>query len=607
MYCLLVNRVQFLREQTYFAHHQSVNITRAVLCELVANRILRRYDEDNPEPRGVLVLANVLVAGFNPFQGAPEDIIRDNSYALPWLSQKRGGFEADLTALELGIISESKLLLSSSGCQKVVDAIYQGRVVYTPSSFIDILPDHYKRKPIALYDPRDAPLLNQYRLVVPRTRNILEICQFLVLLVLYFLVLENRNPDSFTIYELVFCVYTWGWSLDQFASMLEHGWQVYTQNLWSFLDVTFILIYGTYFVFRMHGLVADNTWYNQQAIDILSIGAPVLVPRLGFNFMSENMLFVSLRAMVASFTLLSFLTVWCFGGFLLAMKWLSNGTHTTITISKWMLWVWFGLDGTGIQRSVEFHWLLGPILMVTFAFLGNTLFLTILVAILSKNFSDIATNASAEIQFGRAVLTFEGVKSDAIFSYPPPFNILALCLLLPLKFVVSARWFHKVNVAAVRTINAPLLLLISVYERRALWRFPNRKALGSLKLRGTLGFGGISRFSVHGDIQAVFDSEPPPSLMARSSETDGDNSNLDEDFPILQTLGDTLKTRKERKGSVEPFAGLAEHLPDILHRMSGNGDTKSRLDTLEVSTKRIEDMLRRLCESMDNSGSEENG
>ncbi|XMA20503.1 hypothetical protein WAI453_013294 [Rhynchosporium graminicola] len=65
-----------------------------------------------------------------------------------------------------------------------------------------------------------------------------------------------------------------------------------------------------------------------------------------------------------------------------------------------MLWVWFGLDGTGIQRSVDFHWLLGPIFMVTFAFLGNTLFLTILVSMLS-------TNATAEIQYGRAVLTLD--------------------------------------------------------------------------------------------------------------------------------------------------------------------------------------------------------
>jgi hypothetical protein len=107
-------------------------------------------------------------------------------------------------------------------------------------------------------------------------------------------------------------------------------------------------------------------------MDVLATGAAVLVPRLAFNLMSENMLFISLREMMKDFFILTALAVWCFAGFLLSMVWLSDGSHQPITISKWMLWIWFGLDGTGIQRSIEFHWILGPILMTAFAFLGNT-------------------------------------------------------------------------------------------------------------------------------------------------------------------------------------------------------------------------------------------
>src|SRR5690242_16270785 len=107
--------------------------------------------------------------------------------------------------------------------------------------------------------------------------------------------------------------------------------------------------------------------------------------------------------------------------------------------------------------------------MVAFAFLGNTLFLTILVSMLSNTFSNISANATAEIQFRRAVLTLEGVKADAVFAYQPPFNILAVFLFLPLKFVVSPRWFHKIHVATVRLLNLPLLLIIAVAERRLLW------------------------------------------------------------------------------------------------------------------------------------------
>lgn len=107
---------------------------------------------------------------------------------------------------------------------KRVDAIYIGQVVYTPSTFLDLIPDRYKRKPISLYQPHKEPLLNQYRLIVPRTRNALEITQFIILLVLYLLSMLERNPDKFGVFELAFAVYAFGWALDQFATILEHGW-----------------------------------------------------------------------------------------------------------------------------------------------------------------------------------------------------------------------------------------------------------------------------------------------------------------------------------------------------------------------------------------------
>jgi hypothetical protein len=54
-------------------------------------------------------------------------------------------------------------------------------------------------------------------------RNILEVFQFLILLVLFLLVMADRDASTFGLIELVFIVYTFGWVLDQFASILEHG------------------------------------------------------------------------------------------------------------------------------------------------------------------------------------------------------------------------------------------------------------------------------------------------------------------------------------------------------------------------------------------------
>lgn len=121
VYSLLVNRVQFQREQLTQPHQQSVCTTRALLCELVANRILRRFHEDNTGAKGLLLLSQILVGGFDPFQGAPSEVIEDNTH-LSWTIQTRTGYKRKLPALEIAIISESKNLLSSSACQKVVNA-----------------------------------------------------------------------------------------------------------------------------------------------------------------------------------------------------------------------------------------------------------------------------------------------------------------------------------------------------------------------------------------------------------------------------------------------------------------------------------------------------
>jgi hypothetical protein len=517
--------MQFLREQHFQHHHQTVNLTRANLCELVAMKVLRRHDEEATGRQGLLLLAKILVAPFQPFQNAPTEIC---PAPRNWQYNNQGGYEGKLTALEVAIISESKTFLSSSACQKVIDAVYRGRVVYTPTTFLDILPDHYKHKPVSLYDPRKAPLLNQYRLIVPRTRNLIEVTQFVILLSLYCFCMTRQHHADFTLAEAIFMVYGAGWVLDECASMLEHGWTVHTQELWAFLDITFVGIYSVYFYVRIYGWIVDRSDYGRQALDILAIAAPILFPRLAFNLMPENMLFIALRAMVREFTALSLIAVWCFGGFLLSLNWLSMGSSrgdrgdapNAITTSKWMLWIWFGLDGTGIEQAPTFHEVLGPALMVVYAFLGNTLFLTVLVSILSNTFSKIAAEAASEIQFRRAVSTFEGVKSDSLFAYFPPFNILAFVILVPLKFLLSPRWFHKINITIVRCLNAPLLLSVAFYERRYLWKTARKQAASALGKRNGWGWGWWKSLNVHAEIQAVFEEDPPEQVMRRIEEED---------------------------------------------------------------------------------------
>ncbi|KAH6683606.1 hypothetical protein F5X68DRAFT_171819 [Plectosphaerella plurivora] len=527
VYCLLVNRVQFLRSQHSQSMHQTVNIARATLCELVATRVLRRFHEKSPGNKGLLFLANILVSGFDPFHGAPDSVVCSGRRPQ-WPVQDRGGHERKLTALELAILSESKTLIASSAFQRVVSAVYEGTVVYSPLSFVDILPDHFKHHPISIYDPRSAPLLNHRRLIVPRSRNLIELFHFAILLILYIGAMVTDGHPVGKRWSIMFDLFAGGWILEQFAAIIEHGWEVHAQNLWSFLDATFIFLYACYTTLRLVEF-ATSSGVQYHAIRIMFTAAPVLLTRIAFTLMPDNIVFISLHAMMKDFMRLTFIALWCFTGFLLSLLWLENplphgmqasgqgtdGGLSWATICEWLLWIWFGLDGTGINQAPRFHPVLGPALMITFAFLGNTLFLTILVSMLTNTFSKIIADEQAEIQFRRTVLTFQAVKSDSIFFYPPPANILALALLLPLKFMASPRLFHRINVALVCTLNAPVLLLISVYERRNLRRQPKNPGRGSSLLHWR-----FTGFSPHGDVQSVFDSEPPEEVCEALEDLD---------------------------------------------------------------------------------------
>jgi hypothetical protein len=111
VYALLVNRAQFLSEQAHLSNRQNVNYTRAMLCELIATRILRRFNEDNEGPHNLLVLAHILIAGFEPFQNAPEEIRAEVGAST--------AHNRTLPALEVAILSESRVFLASTSCQKM--------------------------------------------------------------------------------------------------------------------------------------------------------------------------------------------------------------------------------------------------------------------------------------------------------------------------------------------------------------------------------------------------------------------------------------------------------------------------------------------------------
>jgi hypothetical protein len=114
----------------------------------------------------------------------------------------------------------------------------------------------------------------------------------------------------------------------------------------------------------------------------------------------------------------------------------------------------------GFDTAQSFSPIFGPPLMVFFAIMANTLLLTILISLLSNTFSIVAQNASEEAMYQHACLTLSGISTDTLFSYMPPLNLLAIVVIMPLSFILTPRWLHKVNIALLRITSWPLLLMI---------------------------------------------------------------------------------------------------------------------------------------------------
>ncbi|KAI0351934.1 hypothetical protein OH77DRAFT_843965 [Trametes cingulata] len=458
VFCLLLNRVYFFRDRHLTT--ASLSQTRADLCEILAIRALREHAEN------MLELALALTTSWSVYSGAPSALLQRAREENDDDLEDRVG-----NAIEMAILCQAKRFIKSSPCQKVIDGIWSGKIVYQAESNRSILSDTYKRNPIHFYDPHRAPLLDHYRLKVPAIRSVLEYMNFLILFVLFIFALEYSELNRINVAEVVFMVYALGFTLEKVAAMQEHGIKVYFKGTWNGFDLAFVTLYCTYAIMRFIGVYDHRRWAREMGINCLALIAVLMFPRLAFVTFKNNVMVLSLRAMILQFVVLMGIAAFCFGGFLYALWTLgkdhAHARYSAGTIAWWMLDLWFGLDASGFENASRFHPVFGPFLMITYACLSNTLLLTVLVSILSHTFSTINDDAAAEAMFRRAVSTVEGVKADSLFSYQPPINLVALCIMLPASYVLSPRWFHKVNVFMIRLTSFPILLGIAWYERQA--------------------------------------------------------------------------------------------------------------------------------------------
>ncbi|KAI1610744.1 hypothetical protein EDD36DRAFT_442295 [Exophiala viscosa] len=493
-YALMANCLQYGKEAAIYSGNSGTNKTRGMVCELLAIRLLKDYST-----RGLI---DALSYDFDPLQGHLDSLPVDNEGRRGTIaSRKQMQRPARISCFEIAIRAQAKQFLSHPTVVQQLESIWAGTIVFHsaadnlhrklavpkgiksygtndmgPPTKAATTPSHAlaaPRRAVTLYNPRDASLFKLSRLRVPRYRNILSTMSFAVLLGLFVAVLVERSLEI-TPLEVFFWFWTAGYMLDEIVGFNEQGFSLYLASFWNIFDLGILLILFIHLALRIYGIVMPDVKKHtvaNMAYDVLAADAVLLFPRL-FSVLDHyryfSPLLIGFRYMATDLVAVSLLIVISCSGFFVALtlSFGNEGIDTPSSVAYALLQMVMGFTPAAWDRWPGYN-ILGKTILTLFLFICHFLVVTILVTVLTNSFTAIVRNANEEHQFLFAVNTISHVKSDALFSYVAPTNILQW-VLVPLRYCLPFRQYVKINRTMIKITHFPLLFSIFVYEKSVL-------------------------------------------------------------------------------------------------------------------------------------------
>lgn len=472
-----------------------------MVSELLAIKLLREYSTRE--------LIDALSYEFYPLQG------QDQSTAPITGPQRKRVVAARVSCLEVAIRSQAKRFLAHPVVVQQLEAIWAGTVVFhsaadnlhrpvnmnqggnldygaTMDSNGDIATESSNktlRRSVTIYNPRDASLFKLSRLRVPRYRQFLSTLSFAVLLGLFLAVLEQRSR-RITSLEIVFWFWSAGFMLDEVVGFNEQGFSLYLMSFWNLFDVGILLllfayyclrIYGTFLTYPRSQFIADqavslstftkvhlSVHANSFQFDVLTATAPLLFPRL-FSILDHyryfSQLLIAFRIMASDLIAVFVLIVISCSGFFVSFLYFGDNKSPKV-VAYGLFQMLMGFTPTAWAMWDEYNFL-GKTILTVFLFICHFVVVTILITVLTNSFMRIVQNANQEHQFLFAVNTISMVKSDALFSYVAPTNVIAW-LVTPFRYLMPFREFIRLNRTIIKITHLPILFTICLYEKTIL-------------------------------------------------------------------------------------------------------------------------------------------
>ncbi|CRG86586.1 UPF0182 protein [Talaromyces islandicus] len=492
LYALMANCLQFNKEAETNPGNSGTCHTRALVAELLAIKLLREYTTRE--------LIDGLSYDFYPLQGQDPRLFLTPLHSS---RNKQAMGHARISCLEIAIRAQAKRFIAHPLVVQHLEAIWAGTIVFhsiadnlhrphlaasTAASRSHALygstnpvgtqhhnkrlaPPEYPRRTATLYDPHDASLFKLSRLRVPRYRQFLSTISFAVLLGLYLAVLAERSLHITTV-EVIFWFWSAGFILDEIVGFNEQGFGLYLMSFWNLFDLGILLLLFCYAILRLYGMAvpdSDHLDAARQAYDILSASAILLFPRL-FSVLDHykyfSQLLIAFRIMAADLIAVFVLIIVACSGFLVAFSFSPDSSQSPPEIVYALFQILMGFTPTAWSIWEESN-IIGRVILTLFLFICHFVVVTILITVLTNSFMAIVKNANEEHQFVFAINTISMVKSDALFSYIAPSNIIGW-LVSPLRYCIPFRDFVKLNRTLIKMTHFPILWSIWFYEKTIL-------------------------------------------------------------------------------------------------------------------------------------------
>ncbi|KAE8443417.1 hypothetical protein EG329_001898 [Mollisiaceae sp. DMI_Dod_QoI] len=472
---------------------RGINETRANACEIVSWRFLGRVSERDamafclfelPQTQAgdVEACANVdatertsLLPQFRPNQPTTPvrpgsrrvEMLRSiSSIGIPTQDEGQEEDEADptsaftgLNGLEIAAVADCKKFLSQKVVQKIVTGIWRGEI-----TFWQDLGAHTKKKP-QFYNKRRSDYFTRLR--VPLYEKTFEVLFFATFLFLYYAVLVERNPYRITPLEIALYVWFAAFAYDELSEFIDAGSIFYAVDIWNGADLIIIIIGIAFLITRAIGLIKDDGPIIDHAFDILSLEALFMVPRI-CSLLSLHPYFGTLipclKEMAKDFVKFMVVVAVLYIGFLTTFTLLARDTFPLSQMSWILIKVFFGSSYLGFDIMYDINPVLGPPLMLIFVTMTNILLITSLISILSDSFSKVIAHAREEYLFVYSVYVLEASTSNRLTHFYPPFNLIPLIFIRPLRLCVPADKLRTTRIFLLKVTHLPIIGAIWLFE-----------------------------------------------------------------------------------------------------------------------------------------------